>query len=51
MRVVGPDGEPLPAGTDSVGEILISGHNVIKGYHNNPDGTAAALRGGLALHR
>jgi len=46
MRVVGPDGEPLPAGPDSVGEILISGHNVMKGYHNNPDGTAAALREG-----
>ena len=46
MRVVGPDGEPLPAGPDSVGEILISGHNVMEGYHNNPDGTAAALREG-----
>jgi len=31
LRVVGPDGEPLPADPDSVGEILISGHNVIEG--------------------
>jgi long-chain acyl-CoA synthetase len=41
MRVVGDDGAPLPPG--EVGEIVIRGHNVMKGYWNRPDETAQAL--------
>ncbi len=46
VKVFGPDDHELPAGRDSVGELVIRGHNVMKGYHGNPDATAEALRGG-----
>jgi long-chain acyl-CoA synthetase len=36
-----PDGGAAPAGT--VGEILIRGHNIMKGYWNDPEATAAAI--------
>lgn len=41
LTVVGPGGEELPAG--EVGELLIKGPNVIKGYWNRPDATAQAI--------
>ncbi|MEU5993724.1 AMP-binding protein [Spirillospora sp. NPDC047418] len=44
VRVVGPSGEELPAG--EVGELLIKGPNVIKGYWNKPEATARAFTGG-----
>ncbi|MDP9496067.1 MAG: long-chain fatty acid--CoA ligase [Actinomycetota bacterium] len=31
---------------DAVGEIVIRGHNIMKGYWNRPDATAAAVRDG-----
>jgi long-chain acyl-CoA synthetase len=37
MKVVDGDGNGLPAG--EVGEIVIRGHNVMKGYWNRPDAT------------
>ncbi len=46
MRVVDEDGHSLPPGPEHVGELLIRGHNVMKGYFNNPEATAVALRGG-----
>jgi acyl-CoA synthetase (AMP-forming)/AMP-acid ligase II len=44
IRVVDADGAPVPAGT--VGEIVVRGAHVMQGYWNQPDATAAALRGG-----
>lgn len=37
-------GRPVPGG--GVGELLVRGPGVMKGYYNNPDATAAALRDG-----
>jgi long-chain acyl-CoA synthetase len=44
VRVVDADGRDVPPGEP--GEIVIRGHNVMKGYYNKPDATAEALRGG-----
>ena len=41
MKVVDEAGAALPAG--EVGEILIRGHNVMKGYWRKPQETAAAI--------
>ncbi len=44
IRVVGPDGSPSASG--EVGEIVIRGPAVMKGYWNRPDATAEAIRDG-----
>jgi len=44
MKVVDDEDRDLPAG--EVGEIVIRGHNVMKGYWNRPDATEEAIRGG-----
>lgn len=44
MRVVDPAGQPVQPGT--LGEIVIRGHNVMKGYYKRPEATAEVLRGG-----
>ncbi|MFT4008695.1 MAG: long-chain fatty acid--CoA ligase [Nocardioidaceae bacterium] len=46
VQVVGDDGTRLPPGADNVGEIVIRGHNVMKGYYKRPDATAEAIRDG-----
>jgi long-chain acyl-CoA synthetase len=44
VRIVNPAGEDLPRG--EVGELLVQGSNVMKGYFNLPEESARALRDG-----
>jgi fatty-acyl-CoA synthase len=51
VRVVFPglvDGElsDVPADGETLGEIVMRGNNVMKGYHRDPEATAAAFAGG-----
>jgi len=44
MRVVDENDEPVAQG--EVGEIVIRGHNIMKGYWQRPEATEEAMRGG-----
>jgi long-chain acyl-CoA synthetase len=44
MKVVDDDGNDVPRG--EIGEIVIRGHNVMKGYWNRPEATAETLGDG-----
>jgi long-chain acyl-CoA synthetase len=44
MKVVDDEGAELPTG--EMGEIVIRGHNVMKGYWRKPEATAGAIRDG-----
>jgi long-chain acyl-CoA synthetase len=44
MKVVDENDEEVAQG--EVGEIVIRGHNIMKGYWQRPDATAEAMRGG-----
>ncbi|WP_405979316.1 FadD3 family acyl-CoA ligase [Streptomyces sp. NBC_00158] len=41
VRVTAADGAALPAGRP--GEVLVRGHHVMRGYFEDPEGTAAAI--------
>jgi len=44
LEVLDPDGFPVKPG--EVGEITAVGDNIMKGYYNDPEGTAIAIRDG-----
>jgi long-chain acyl-CoA synthetase len=44
MRVVDDDDRDVPDG--SLGEIVLRGENILKGYYKDPDATATAFRNG-----
>jgi long-chain acyl-CoA synthetase len=46
VRVVDTDDRQLPTGPDNVGEIVLRGHNIMKGYLGRPEATAEAMQGG-----
>ena len=46
VRVVGDDGSEVPPDGETVGEIVASGNVVMKGYFDDPEATAKAIRDG-----
>ena len=44
VQVVDDQGHPVPAGT--IGEVVVRGRHIMKGYWNRPDATAEAIRDG-----
>ena len=46
LRVVDESGQDVPRDGSTIGEIVVRGNAVMKGYYNDPEATAQALRGG-----
>jgi fatty-acyl-CoA synthase len=46
LRVVDPDMHDVPPDGETMGEIVMRGNNVMKGYLDDDEATAAAFRGG-----
>src|SRR3954464_13535065 len=46
LRVADEHGEDVPRDAATVGEIIVRGNVVMEGYYNDPEASAAALRGG-----
>jgi len=48
VKIFDEESKEVPAG--EVGEVVIRGHNVMKGYYNKPKETAAAFKGTTWFH-
>ena len=46
VRIVDEDGRDVPRDGETLGEIIVQGNVVMKGYYKDPDATAAAMRDG-----
>jgi fatty-acyl-CoA synthase len=46
LRVLGPDGKEVPHNGTAMGEIVVRGDVVMKGYWRQPQATQAAMEGG-----
>ena len=46
VRVVDEQMQDVPADGETMGEVVMQGNNVMKGYYNEPEATAKAFRGG-----
>ncbi|MBT8147020.1 MAG: AMP-binding protein, partial [Gammaproteobacteria bacterium] len=44
IQILSPEGSEMPEG--EIGEVVVRGPNVMQGYWNKPEQTAAALKGG-----
>lgn len=46
IRVVDEHMNDVPRDGETLGEVVMTGNNVMKGYYNDPEATATAFRGG-----
>ena len=46
LEVMDAEDHPVPADGETMGEVCMRGNIVMKGYYNNPEGTAEVMRNG-----